>query len=147
MAVEHEFWNGGTRGHERRAPAFLWVVPPLAWALALNINYGLASHACFPRDEMRANFLTGWDHVWRYLAVVDIACLLVALACLGLAVQRWPALPSHENRPGMEATVIAPGDATTGSFAATSVLIGLLFTIAIFVNALSLGFLSTCSQA
>ena len=35
------------------------LAPPVIWAFEFNLNYALASHACYPAGETRASFLPG----------------------------------------------------------------------------------------
>ena len=55
----------------------LWyglLIPPVVWAIQLELNYGLASHACFPAGTPRASFLPGWERIWVVLLVVNLVC-------------------------------------------------------------------------
>ena len=58
------------------------LVPPLIWAIQLYLNFGLASHACFPNETPRASFLPGWERIWTVLLVVNLVC--AAICAIGL---------------------------------------------------------------
>lgn len=50
------------------------LVPPFVWAVQLDLNYGLASHACFPDGAPRASFPSGWERIWVVPLVVNLVC-------------------------------------------------------------------------
>ena len=58
------------------------LVPPFVWAIELYLNFGLASHACFPGEAPRASFLPGWERIWTVLLVVNLVC--AAICAIGL---------------------------------------------------------------
>ena len=58
---------------------------PFAWALQLNVNYALASYACFPHTEARPRLLPGWQHFSWGLLVVNLAALALSGAAAFLS--------------------------------------------------------------
>lgn len=135
---------------DRRAssPLLLYglLIPPLAWAAGLYLNFGLASHACFPDGGPRSSFLPGWEGIWTVLIAVNIIC---ALACaIGLLTSRysWSLIPRDRppaNEPG---GIPSPSPGRLQAFAVSGLIVSGLFTTAIVFNFLYLLALSTCSQ-
>ncbi len=64
---------------------------PLAWGAQLVINYGLASHVCFPGESPRLTVLPGWGAVWLGLLIVEAIALALALAGAATAYRSWRA--------------------------------------------------------
>jgi hypothetical protein len=123
------------------------LVTPLIWAVQLYLNFGLASHACFPSESPRASFLPGWERIWTVLLVVNLVCL--AICAIGLVASRysWRRL---RNRQALAAEADSEPAHTSEkrmiSFAAAALMVSGLFTIAILFNTLYLWALSACSQ-
>jgi hypothetical protein len=122
------------------------LVAPLIWAIQLYLNYGLASHACFPGQTPRASFLSGWERIWVALLVVNLVC--VAICAIGLLASgySWRRL----RQPGVVAEEVGgvayPSEERVRSFAVAALMVSGLFTAAILFNTLYLWALSTCSQ-
>ena len=123
------------------------LAPPLVWAVELYLNFGLASHACFPDEAPRASFLPGWERIWIVLLVVNLVCagdlrdrpprLRIFLASL--------ARRTRLSRGKSAGSPILPRDGLR-SFAVSGLMVSGLFTVAIVFNTLYLWALSTCSQ-
>jgi hypothetical protein len=131
-------------------PALLYfglMAPPAAWATELMSNFALASHACFPNGVARASFLPGWEDVWTVLLAVNILCLLVAFTGGVAAGLSWMRLLRPHRLPDEHDDILEPGEGRVRVFAASGLMVGILFTVAILFNTLSLSVLSTCSQA
>ncbi len=62
---------------------------PLAWAIQLNVNYALVSHACFPAVAPRVLPLTGWEGVSTVMLAINVVALVIALAALGVSWWAW----------------------------------------------------------
>jgi hypothetical protein len=134
--------GGVTRG-------LLWyglLVPPLVWAIQLELNYGLASHACFPVGAPRASFLPGWERIWVVLLVVNLVSL--ALGAIGLLASgySWRRLRRGCEVKGKVGGVAYPSEERLRSFAFSGLLVSGVFTVAVLFNTLYLWALSTCSQ-
>ena len=123
------------------------IAPPLVWAIQLYLNFGLASHACFPGEAPRANFASGWGRIWTLLLVVNLVS--AAICAIGLIASgfSWRRL---RHQPAIAAGTSgepAPGaDERLRSFAVAGLMVSGLFTAAIVFNTLYLWALSTCSQ-
>jgi hypothetical protein len=64
------------------------TAPPLAWAAQLFIDYGLASHACFPGDApRRARPEDGALHGW--LLGINLVALVIAIAATATSFVIW----------------------------------------------------------
>lgn len=122
------------------------LAPPLVWAIQLYLNFGLASHACFPGETPRATFLSGWEQLWIALLAVNVVC--AAICAIGLFASGY----SWRRLRGQPAVVAgAPGERTHGagdrlrSFAVAGLMVSGVFTVAILFDTVYLWALSTCS--
>lgn len=122
------------------------LVPPLVWAVELELNYGLASHACFPSQAPRVSFLPGWERIWAVLLVVNLVCVAVCAIGLLASGYSWRRLRNERPVEGEVGGVVYPSEERLRSFAVAGLLVSGLFTIAILFNTLYLWALSTCSQ-
>jgi hypothetical protein len=121
-------------------------VPPLVWAFELELNYGLASHACFPSEAPRASFLPGWERIWVVLLVVNLVCL--ATGAIGLLTSGYfrRHLRSEHLVEGEVGGIAYPSEERLRAFAVSGLLVSGVFTVAILFNTFYLWALSTCSQ-
>ena len=124
------------------------IAPPFVWAIQLYLNFGLASHACFPGEAPRATFASGWERIWTVLLIVNLIC--AAICAIGLIASGF-SLRRLRNPQAIAAGTSsepAPGtDERLRSFAVAGLMVSGLFTAAIVFNTLYLWALSTCSQA
>jgi hypothetical protein len=124
------------------------IAPPLVWAIQLCLNFGLASHACFPGEAPRATFVSGWERIWTVLVVVNLVCAAICAIGLLASGYSWRRL---RNPPvfvgGTLSEQIHGADEGLRSFALAGLMVSGLFTAAILFNTLYLWALSTCSQA
>ena len=133
-------------------PAWLYyglLAPPAIWAYQFMLNYALASHACYPSGVARTSFLPGWGGIWWALLGINLACLLASAAGVFTSYIAWRRLlrPSASRRRDEHDDILEPGEGRVRVFAASGILVSLLFTVAILAGTESLGALSTCSQA
>ena len=134
--------RGGASG------GLLWyglIAPPLVWAVELYLNYGLASHACFPGQAPRASFLSGWERVWVALLVVNLVCLAVAAIGLITSGFSWRRLRDDQPVEGEAGGIAYPSLERLRAFAVSGLMVSGLFTVAILFNTLYLWSISTCS--
>jgi hypothetical protein len=107
------------------------------------LNFGLASHACFPRSFPREGLPSGGPGVWTILLAVNVALLaacVLGLLTSGLAWRRLrPTVASGDD-------VLEPREGRLRVFAASGLLVALLFALAIAFNTVSLAMFSACSQ-
>ena len=102
---------------------------PSAWALQLNINYALASHACFPHAEARPSVLPGWrDFVWG-VGTVNIVALGLSIAAAVVAWRIWQS--TREEHHGGVATLLEAGEGGTRFLAVCGLMSALGFAVAI----------------
>ncbi len=123
------------------------LAPPLVWAVELYLNYGLASHACFPGQAPRASFLSGWERIWVALLVVNLVCLAVAAIGLVTSAFSWRRLRDERPVEGEAGGIVNPSGGRLRSFAVSGLMVSGLFTVAILFNTLYLWSISTCSLA
>ena len=123
------------------------LVAPLIWASQLYLNYGLASHACFPDQTPRASFLPGWERIWVVLLVVNLVCLAICAIGLLASGYSWRRLRNREALvAGADSDPARTSEERMRSFAVAALMVSGLFTTAILFDALYLWMLSTCSQ-
>ena len=133
-------------GAWRSLLAYGLLVPPLVWAVELELNYGLASHACFPSEAPRASFLLGWEHIWVVLLAVNLVCLAVGAIGLVTSGFSWRRLRGENPVAGEVGGVAFPSQERLKAFAVSGLLVSGVFTVAILFNTVYLWALSTCSQ-
>ncbi|HZZ60133.1 MAG TPA: hypothetical protein VFE63_03035 [Roseiarcus sp.] len=144
-------------GPERRWSSFVELyygilIPPFLWAFQESLNFGLASHACFPDGAPSPAFIHGMGWVWWALLGVNLVCLIASAAGMANSYLLWRRLwrdldPSDRRREDVHNDVLAPGEPRVRVFAAAGFLISLLFSIAILFNSISIWTLGTCSLA
>jgi hypothetical protein len=123
------------------------LVAPLIWAVQLYLNFGLASHACFPSEAPRTNFLPGWERIWTVLLIVNLVC--AGLCAIGLLSSgySWRRLRSPQTlAAGADSEPFRTSEERMRSFAVAALMVSGLFTVAILFNAIYLWALSTCSH-
>jgi hypothetical protein len=128
------------------------LIPPLLWAFQESLNFGLASHACFPHATPRAAFIAGMAWVWCALPGINLGCLVASAAGVATSFYSWrrlwrDLLPDDRRREDVHDDLLEPGEPRVRVFAASGFLISLLFSIAILCNSISLWTLGTCSLA
>ncbi len=102
---------------------------PFAWALQLNVNYALASHACFPHAEARSSVLPGWHGFIWGLATVNVIALALSLAASLLSWRSWKA--TREEHPGGADALLEAGEGRTRFLAACGMMNAIGFAAAI----------------
>ena len=123
------------------------LVAPLIWAIQLYLNFGLASHACFPSEAPRASFLPGWERIWVVLLVVNLVCLAICAIGLFASGYSWRRLRNQQALvAGADSESARTSEERMRSFAVAGLMVSGLFTTAILFNTLYLWALSTCSQ-
>jgi len=65
------------------------LAAPFAWLIQLYVDYGLASQACFPRDEPLPTGLTTSPAVWPGSLAVIVGTLVIACAASGVSFWIW----------------------------------------------------------
>jgi hypothetical protein len=123
------------------------LVAPLIWAVQLYLNFGLASHACFPSGAPRTSFLPGWERIWTALLVVNLVCLAICATGLLGSGYSWRRLRSPQTlAAGADSEPFRTSEERMRSSAVAALMVSGLFTTAILFNTLYLWALSTCSQ-
>jgi hypothetical protein len=123
------------------------LVAPLIWAVQLYLNYGLASHACFPDGAPRASFLPGWERIWVLLLVVNLVCVIICAIGLLASGYSWRRLRNRQAlAAGADSEPAHTSEERMKSFALAALMVSGVFTTAILFNTLYLWALSTCSQ-
>lgn len=125
---------------------FALLAPAILWAFALYFDYGLASHACYPAESPLPAPPAGWIGLPFDLKLFNIACLLIGVCALAVAVLDWRrarnaavarANSGERNRP---ASVL-------GSLALAATLAALVLCVGLLVNGLSIWLISRCALA
>lgn len=123
------------------------LLPPLVWATQLYLNFGLASHACFPGEGPRADFVHGWERTWSLLLVVNLLCAAICAIGLLASGYSWRRLRDEYPGEGKVAGVAYPSPERLRSLAVAGAMMSAVFTAAILFDTIYLWVLSTCSQA
>jgi hypothetical protein len=121
---------------------FPLLAPPLAWTIHLALNFGLASHACFPDGEPLAVPPAGFDWLRLLLLVVDLGAMAVAVIAVAVAYRSW--MVSARELAATEARVMEEGESRTRFLAIWGTLIGAGFLIAILFDFVGLWVLPIC---
>lgn len=106
---------------------------PAAWILQLVIDYGLASHACFPRETPYLGGLPApgaGEPVW--LVGVNLACLCLAVGGTLVSHRNWRRTRAEKH--GGAAAVLDVGEGRTRFLATCGILAGAAFALAILFD-------------
>ncbi len=79
---------------------------PLAWAVELNVGYGLASWPCFPGDHRMQLPLYGYGWSWPALVAILFAATFVALLALWVS---WRSFQKSSAEPQRQDGHLDPG--------------------------------------
>ena len=120
------------------------LAAPAAWSLQLLVNYGLASHACFPRDTPRDAFLPGWGWTTAALAAINLTALVIALVATVASYLIWK--EARDEAHGGHAHLIDAGRGRTRFFAIWGVWGGLWFVIQIIFGTIAVFGAPGCGQ-
>lgn len=105
------------------------LASPLAWSAQLLLNYGLASHACFPREAPRESLTQGWAWLHSGLLAINLAALAVAIAGTVAAFYLWRR--TRAEAEGDHAHLLEAGQGRTRFFAIWGVWSGVWFILQI----------------
>jgi len=120
--------------HRHRAGAalvFALLAAPLAWLVQTSVNYGVASHACYPAAEPLPAMLAQWP--WPLVTAVNILSLVVAVAGVATACRNWQLTRSEAS--GDIGQSLEAGEGRTrflllwGTLASAGFAIALLFSL------------------
>lgn len=106
------------------------LAAPGAWSLQLLVNYGLASHACFPRSAPKGH--PSWDWLWPSVLAINLFALFVAAAATFISLLIWRRIRS-ETRGG-HGQLIHAGEGRSRFLAVWGIWSGLWFVIGIIFN-------------
>ena len=148
MAGHFSAWRREPEPGPRRGWAFglmfALLAPAILWPFALYLNYGLASHACFPAGSPLPS--QRWSGLPDVLKVFNIVCLLTGLGALAVATFDWrrarhaAAAPTSSGERNQAESVL-------GSLALAALLVALVLCVGLFVNGLSIWLISRCALA
>jgi hypothetical protein len=80
--------------------AFAIIAGPLIWSLHLFVNYGFASHVCFPGAAPIKGWPHGEDWLWTLLTGVDLAGIAIAALAAFASYAIWrPARREYAGSP------------------------------------------------
>ena len=72
---------------------------PIAWAVELNVGYGLASWPCFPGERRLQLPLYGYDWSWPAMVAILFAATFVSLLALWVAWRGFQKSHAEAPRP------------------------------------------------
>lgn len=108
---------------------------PLAWSAQLLLNYGLASHACFPGERPRDALTQGWAWLHAGLLAINFAALAVALAGTVASFFLWRR--TRREAQGDHAHLLEAGQGRTRFFAIGGVWSGVWFILQILFGSIA----------
>lgn len=114
-----------------------------AWVLQLMVNYGVASHACFPRAGGTRLAGINWAALVSPLVLVNLAALLLGGAAVFVAWRNWRATRNEHH--GGRHHLLETGEGRSRFLSASGIMMGLFFLLVILANALSLLTVPPCA--
>lgn len=109
------------------------LAAPLAWSAQLLVNYGLASHACFPSWSPKAAPIWGW--LYSSLLAINLAALAIAIAATVVSFVIWRRV--SEEAAGGHAYLLDAGQGRTRFFAIWGVWSGIWFIVQILFGTIA----------
>jgi hypothetical protein len=96
---------------------------PIAWTLQFLINYGLASHACYPRDMSQPE-----GGLWYGPLAINLVAILVSLAAAIVSYAMWRS--ARREHSGASGQALEVGEGRTRFMALLGMMTGLGFLFA-----------------
>ncbi len=136
--------GGPRRAHKARAIlGAMLIIPPLAWAAQLIVNYAVSSYACYPGASPRVAFLPGWSWVWSGALAFNLLTLALSIIIGSLALILW----RKETAQATEAIdMLEGGHDNAQNLSAWATLVGALFFVAIAFDTLELLTVTQCGN-
>jgi hypothetical protein len=128
----------------RRELAIGLLAAPLAWFVQLVVAYGLASHACFPRDVSLPGTFDGWDWVWAAGLALNLVALLACAAAGLLCWRQWRRARGEAS--GSHSRLIEAGEGRTRFLAIFGIWSGVWFAIAVIADTILLVEVPLCGS-
>lgn len=120
-----------------------FAASPAAWITQLLVNYGVASHACYPSvAPWLVSPPPGWAGERIWMEVLSLVCLAVALGGAGASWMFWKRTKDEVGGDAESAMEI--GEGRTRFIASCGILFGLCFGIVILFQALQPILLASC---
>lgn len=132
--------------HRHRAGgalAFALLAAPLAWLAQISVNYGVASHACYPGAEPFLVMVAQWP--WPVVTAVNILSLVVAVTGSAIAYRTWQ-LTRGEASGDIGKTVEA-GEGRTRFLSVWGILASAGFAIALLFSLVAIVGVPPCGYA
>jgi hypothetical protein len=108
------------------------LASPMAWTLQLLVNYGLASHACFPREAPHPTAIPGWGWTWSASLAINLVALAVACAATVVAFRLWQRTSTEVH--GDHDRLLEAGEGRTRFLAVWGIWAGVWFALSIAFN-------------
>jgi hypothetical protein len=128
---------------ELSALAFGLVGAPLAWALQLFVNYGVASRVCFPGAAPRMSAIASGS-AWVTLLIVELIALAIAAAAAVVAYGSWRA--TRHEASGETSHMVEAGEGRTRFLALWGLMTSIGFFIAIVFSLIGLFLVPLCGS-
>ncbi len=132
-----------------RGSVALWLLigafaaGPAGWITQLVVNYGIASHACYPRTEpWLIAPPPGWSGESAWLAALNLTSLCVAVAGGLVSWRIWRR--TRNEKAGDAESAMEIGEGRTRFIASCGILTATTFSIAILFGTLQPFLLLTC---
>lgn len=120
------------------------LAAPLAWSAQLLVDYGLASHACFPKETPRQFFMHGWEWVGSAIIAINLACLAIAIAATIASFFIWRR--THNEAAGGRESALGIGLGRTRFFAIWGVWSGVWFALQILFATIAIFWVPPCGS-
>lgn len=118
---------------------------PVAWALNTLLDYGLASYACFPRSQPRAEVLEGWEWLWIGLLATHLAGIALSLIAALLSFRVWRRTRS-EVEDDQAGGLLETGEGRTRFLSTWGIFSGLTSAVAILFSGIAVIGLPICAS-
>lgn len=123
--------------------AFAFWGPPIAWFIQLNVNYALASHACYPQGIAMRTVIGGWEWMPTAEIVFSIAVIAICIAAFFVAL----GIDRDISAPDLESSGVVRAHATRIRFVAVwSELASLYFAAAALFHLVTLIMVPACGD-
>ena len=124
------------------ALAFGVIAGPLAWGVHLLVNYGIASHACFPGNVTRSAPPRGSDWLWPLLIGSDVIAIAIAAFAALISYRSWRI--TRREFSGHADKLIEIGESRTRFLALWGMMISAGFMVAMAFDVVGLWVVPIC---
>lgn len=118
------------------------VAGPAVWILHHVVNYGLASHGCFPERMPLHHVLPGWGWLWPALLVIVLLSIAATVFAGLVSLRAWRA--TRDELGDMSGQMLDIGEGRTRFMAAAGLITSALILATIVFEAIPLFVVPLC---